>query len=94
MKTVEIITVRLDPRRREPLLKELLAILESRNWSDDRLILEIYRHATVPTDLSVHLRSESPTAQVLPSDLGRHLASELRDFGQISHSTWVEERES
>jgi hypothetical protein len=94
MKTVEIITVRLDPRRKESLLKELLALRESRKWSDDQLIFEIYRHATIPTDLSVHLRFESPSAQVLPSDLGRQLASELRDFGQISHSTWVEERES
>jgi hypothetical protein len=91
MKTVEIITVRLDPRSKEPLLRELPETLELRKWSDDQLILEIYRHATVPTDLSGHLRSESPSAQVLPSDLGRHLASELREFGQISHSTWFEE---
>ena len=93
MKTVEIISVRLDPRRKEPLLKELRATLESRKRSDDQLIFEIYRHATVPTDLCVHLRFESPSAQVLPSDLGQHLASELREFGQISHSTWVEEEE-
>ena len=93
MKTVEIITVRLDPRKREPLLKELVAALETRKWSDDQLIFEIYRHATIPTDLSVHLRFESPSAQVLPGDLGRHLASELREYGQISHSTWVEEGE-
>ena len=91
MKAVEIITVRLDPRRKEPLLRELLATLGSRKWSDDQLNIEIYRHTTVPTDLSVHFRFESPPAQVLPSDLARRLASALREFGQISHSTWVEE---
>ena len=91
MKTVEIITVRLDPRRKEPLLGELLATLESQKLSDDQVIVEIYRHATVETDLSVHLHSESPQARILSSDLGRHLASALREFGPINHSAWVEE---
>ena len=91
MKTVEIITVRLDPRRKEPLLRELLATLESQNLSDDQVSVEIYRHATVATDLSIHLRSESRQTQALPSDLGRHLASALREFGQINHSAWVDE---
>ena len=91
MKTVEIITVRLDPRRREPILGELFATLESQNLSDDQVSVEIYSHATVATDLSIHLRSESPQTQALPSDLGRHLASALRELGQIFHSAWVSE---
>jgi len=91
MKTVEIITVRLDPRRKEPLLGELLATLESQNLSDDQVSVEIYRHATVATDLSIHLHSESRQTQALLSDLGRHLASALREFGQINHSAWVNE---
>ena len=91
MKTVEIITVRLDPRGEEPLLRELHATLEAHRLSDDRVIVEFYRHATVQTDLSVHLRSESPQTEGLPSALGRRLASALREFGPVNHSAWIEE---
>ena len=91
MKTVEIITVRLDPRREEPLLRELRTTLETQSVSDDRVIVELYRHATVQTDLSIHLRSDSLEADGLPSVLGRRLASALSEFGPINHSAWFEE---
>ena len=91
MKSVEIITVRLDPRREKPLLRELLATLETQKASNDEMIVELYRHATVKTDLSIHLRCESLQATGLPTALGRRLASALKEFGPINHSTWVEE---
>jgi hypothetical protein len=91
MKTVEIITVRMDPQREEPLLRELRVALDAKSLSDDRVNVEFYRHATVETDLSIHLRSETLRADELPSVLGRRLASALREFGPISHSVWFEE---
>lgn len=94
MKTVEIITVRLDPRREEPLVRELRTTLETMRLSDDRVTVELYRHAMVKTDLSIHLRSESPRTDGLPSVLGRRLASALREFGPVNHAAWIEmERE-
>ena len=91
MKTVEIITVRMDPQREEPLLRDLRAALAAKSPSDDRVNVELYRRAMVQTDLSIHLRSDSPRMDVLPSVLGRRLAYALRDFGPINHSAWYEE---
>ncbi len=90
MKTLEIITVRMDPQREGPLLRELRAALDAKSLRDDRVIVELYRHATVQTDLSIHLRSETLRADGFPSALGQRLASALREFGPISHSTWFE----
>ena len=91
MKTVEIITVRLDPRREDPLLRELRTALQKQKVFEDRVIVELYRHQALKTELSIHLRSVSLQADGLPSVLGRRLADALREFGPISHSAWVEE---
>jgi hypothetical protein len=91
MKTVEIITVRLDPRRDDSLLRELRQTLETQGVSNDRISVELYRHATVKTDVSIHLRSDSLQADGPPSVLGQRLACALREFGAINHSAWFEE---
>ena len=91
MKTVEIITVRMDLQREKRLLGELRTTLDRKSLSDDRVIVQIYRHATVETDLSIHLYWETLGADDLPSDLGRRLASALKEFGPINHSVWFEE---
>ncbi len=91
MKAIEIITIRLDPRREDSLLHELRTAVEMQAASDDRVTVELYRHASVKTDLSIHLRSETRLAEGLPCALGRRLASALREFGPISHTAWIEE---
>jgi len=90
MKTVEISTVRMDPQREGPLLRELRAALDARSLSDDPVHVELYRHDTVQTDLSIHLRTETLPADGLPSALGRRLASALREFGPVNHASWLE----
>ena len=89
MKTIEIITVRLDPRRQDSLLRELRTTLETQRVSDDRVNVEVYRHATVKTDVSVHLLFESFEPDAQPSALGQRLASALKEFGLVSHSLWI-----
>ena len=91
MKTIEIITIRMDLRREGPFLREVRAVLDATSLSDDGVDVELYRHATVQTDLSIHLRSEKLQTDGLPSSLGQRLASALREFGPISHSTWFSE---
>jgi hypothetical protein len=54
--------------------------------------IKTYRHATLETDLSVHLFWESERPEQNGSNLGLHLAQALKEFGLIDHSIWIEEK--
>ena len=91
MKAVEIITVRLDRQREGLLLRDLCRELDASDRHDAAVDIEVYRHATVQTDLSIHLRWETRPSRGLKTTLGQRLASALREFGPTNHSIWQEE---
>lgn len=47
-------------------------------------------HASLNSDLSIHLHWESERPEWNGSPLGLHLARALKEFGLIDHSVWVE----
>ena len=53
--------------------------------------VRIYHHATVTTDLAIHLRPGGSGA--CTSDLGLLLAAALREHGMLEHTVWIEEKE-
>lgn len=53
--------------------------------------IKIYRHATVDSDLSIHLYWESDEVEKHGSTLGLHLVSSLKEFGRINHSIWIKD---
>jgi len=52
--------------------------------------INIYHHAALETDLSVHLHWESEQVEQNGSSLGLRLAQALKEFGLVDHSIWIE----
>ncbi len=53
---------------------------------------EVYTHSTLPTDVSIHLFHESAQAANQGSPFGVRLVSELKAFGFVNHTVWIEKR--
>ncbi len=89
VKWVEVIKVR-SAGKSPALLDELL---RSRAQIKQSGLVEMktYHHATLETDLSVHLHWESEFPEKNGSAPGLRLAQALREFGLIDHSLWIEE---
>ena len=88
MRILEIVHLRLageSPRALRDLVRESIG------GGPDAGDVRVYRHATLGTDLAVHLvrRDGGQTDRV--SDTGTRLASLLRGYGMVEHAVWVEE---
>jgi len=88
MKWLEIIKLRsagINPG----LLEELsLSFDKVSQWG--LLEMKTYHHASLGTDLSVHLIWESERPERNGSSLGLRIAQALKEFGLTDHSIWVE----
>ncbi len=82
---LEIIQVRCPATMARSAEKSLLELLTSPESSNVR----IYRNATTPLDLSLHLPGTASSIDGTPSPLGLRLANSLRNYGQVSHSVWT-----
>jgi hypothetical protein len=91
MKCIEIINLRSAGDPRESIEQKIPGSTVEVDQSKDLVSIQVYRHATLDTDLSVHLLFESSKQEMQPSALGQRLASALKDFGLVSHSMWVEQ---
>ena len=52
----------------------------------------VYCNGTYPTDVSIHLLWKSNPGQ--SSMLGREVCTALGDLGLVSHTLWIEQKES
>ena len=86
MRWIEIIQVRTVGESALDALAELLC----HSLEDEGLEVTVYRHATVPTDLAVHLAHETGGDGAPDRTLGERLAATLGELGLVSHSLWVE----
>lgn len=87
MKKLEIIHLRLAGNPPAALVERIHTSIAA---EDCLMEVRIYRHATLTTDLAVHLLSGNGGA--CASDLGLHLAEALREHGMVEHTVWIEER--
>jgi hypothetical protein len=86
VKRLEVIQLRLAGQPRAGLLADIRkSAVGARRQS-----VRLYFNATIPTDLSVHIQSEHAASDKRSSDLGLCLAAELRAYGMVQHSTWIE----
>jgi hypothetical protein len=92
MKWIEIINLRSAGATRDSIEQKIPRSVAEVDQSKDLISVQVYRHATLDTDLSVHLLFECFKAEVQPSALGQALAWALKEFGLVSHSLWIEER--
>jgi hypothetical protein len=88
---VEIIETRSIGIAHEMFKQDLIQSMTKVDQEKDLKKIKIYRHATVDTDLSIHLYWESEKAEKRGSTLGLHLSSYLKEFGRVNHSIWIEE---
>ena len=54
--------------------------------------IEVYNHSTLPTDMSIHLHYESAQVENQGSPFVLQLVSELKAFGVVNHTVWVQEK--
>jgi hypothetical protein len=88
MKRLEIIHVRLTNTSRSHLVEN---IHKSISPETDIGSVRFYRHATVTTDLSIHIHLETSGKKTEADSLGARLADALRDYGMVEHTFWTEE---
>ena len=89
MKWLEVIKLRSAGKNFKSL-RELLLSFDK--FSQPTLVeMKTYHHATLETDLTVHLHWESSRLEQNGSTLGLRLAQAFKEFGLVDHSIWVEE---
>jgi hypothetical protein len=91
MKWLEILSLRSAGNRLKLLEHELLKLVTEIEDQKGLLEMRLYRNGAVDTDLSLHLRWESPRVENEGSSLGLRLVHLMEEFGLINHSVWVEE---
>ncbi len=88
MKWLEVIKLRSAGKDSRSMDELLLSI---RKFNQAGLVeAKTFRHASLDSDLSIHLHWESERPERNGSPLGLHLARALKEFGLIDHSIWVE----
>jgi len=88
MKWLEVIKLRSAGKDSRSMDELLLSI---RKFNQAELVeTKTFRHASLDSDLSVHLHWESEGPERNGSPLGLHLARALKEFGLIDHSVWIE----
>ena len=87
MKLLEIIHLRLAGPRSEALIQE---IRDSVIRHDPKMVIRIYQHAAVETDLAIHIQMAEPTANQVDAELGVRLSTALREYGMVNYTVWIE----
>ena len=87
MEVLEIINLRSLELDREKLVENLLGEVADKA-SQEGIRLELYRHASLGTDLSIHLHRPVELGGAEACPLALRLAAALRENGKVSHSVW------
>lgn len=92
MKYLEIIELRTSDMDSKNLGKILVRFMDDLNKEYENCRVQLYRHLTVKTDWSFHVRIQTGINTTFPSQLGLRIASTLKEFGLVHHSIWSEEK--
>jgi len=88
MRWIEVIRLRSVGKGSHLLEEFLLSI--NKSTQSELVEIKTYGHASLETDMSVHLHWESERLGQNGSALGFCIAQALKEFGLIDHSVWVE----
>jgi hypothetical protein len=89
---VEIIDVRSLSHEEALLEPELPALLSELAAEREPERIEMYRHAELRTDWSIHIHYTSDSQEPVKSLLGLRLVALMREFGFVHHGIWREAR--
>lgn len=90
MKWLEIIELRSVGKNRTEMELQLNNLIAEVKQETRQQAIKVYSHITVETDFSIHLHSDSKSADIGGSPLGQRLVSALKECGLVNHSVWVE----
>lgn len=90
MKWLEIIELRIAGNNRELLEPQLNKLIDEVERETNRQAIKAYSRVMRDTDFSIHLFHDSKIVANSGSRLGLCLASALKEFGLVDHSTWIE----
>jgi hypothetical protein len=90
MKWVEVIEFRSFKKDQALLELDFWNCLNDAIGEADIVKIEVYNHSTLTTDISIHVHYESAEIESQGSPFGLRLVSELRAFGVVNHTVWVE----
>lgn len=91
MHWIEIVGLRTVGRDKEGAIKRLKQQIRHADRNEKQVKIRIYHHATLETDLSIHLIWDSDKINRGGSKLGLMLAEVLKEFGMVDHTVWVAE---
>lgn len=90
MRCLEIIELRSINSDREVLEAQLQKLMDVIGGEKKNQTIRLYRRVLLDSDLSIHLRHNSETAENIGSEMGFRLASALKAFGWVNHRMWIE----
>jgi hypothetical protein len=90
MKWVEVIEFRSFNKDEALLELDFWNCLSAAIGEVDIVKIEVYNHSTLTTDISIHLHYDSAQVESEGSSFGMQLVSELKAFGVVNHTVWVE----
>ncbi|MCU0596078.1 MAG: hypothetical protein MUC98_11550 [Desulfobacterota bacterium] len=94
MKWLETIKVRLLHDTSDPLIEEILRSALAGPGCAGLKEVKLHRNAALATDLCLSLHWEKKNLPILGSTLGLCLAENLKEFGLVHHTVWVEEAQT
>lgn len=92
MKWLEIIELRTGSYQRQALEQYLERLQHELERDLNHPKFRIYENSDIDGDLSIHLLHSTKRPDQEQSPLGYHIASMLRTFGLVSHTTWMERK--
>lgn len=90
MKWIEIIKVRTVSEDEFLLVAEIFNDFKMMEKGITPAAIKLYHHATVESDLCIHLYWESETMSPRKSPMGLRIVDSIGALGVANHSIWVE----
>ncbi len=90
MKWIEMIKLRSTQDKLGTVTKKLDLLSEIKNQNEGLVDIKIYRCHELNTDMSIHIKREAASPDFLKSTLGLTLSDELKKYGAINYSIWIE----
>jgi hypothetical protein len=91
VKWVEIIKVRTVGEPESLLVAEIFEDFSAMEKGRPPAAIKLYHHATVESDLCIHLYWESETISPRKSPVGLRIVESIGSLGVVNHSIWVED---
>ena len=91
MKWVEIIKIRTVGEPESRMVTEDLEDFSTMDKGIRPAMVKLYHHATVESDLCIHLYWESESVSPRKSPMGLRIVESIGAWGVANHSIWVED---